>query len=156
MGAGINSDHLDALVRSWDNLLRTFPQYKRDYLRRMGLYMLQQVKSELGGETIQNWQQTYVGQRGGYVAVRAKPNTYKETRGAKRYAAGYVTHAVEGGHKVRAPSTRGAKGYRSRSKMAAVPGRWFYRTVKQRLGHLSESEIQALLDMIRMGLEGNL
>ena len=46
-----------------------------------------------------NVQEVYTGDGGGYAAVRAKADT--ELRG---YAAGYITNALENGHKVRGPS----------------------------------------------------
>lgn len=36
------------------------------------------------------------GNEGGYVAVRAKADTYQTTKSGKRYAVGYVTNAIEG------------------------------------------------------------
>ena len=46
------------------------------------------------------WQETHLGSRGGYAAVRPAAKTFSEVNGrGKKYAAGAVTNAVESGHR---------------------------------------------------------
>ena len=91
---------------------------------------------------------------GGYVAVRAKADTYQTTKSGKRYAVGYVTNAIEGGHRHGGP--RGGKGYRPRYRKAAVPGKWFYQAVRQDVDEMGQEEVDALMELIVRGLEGSL
>ena len=88
------------------------------------------------------------------MAVRPKADTYQTTKSGKRYAVGYVTNAFEVGHKIRKP--QGGKGYRSRVKVAAVPGRWAYDAVRRQLAGMSQEDVDALMMLIKDGLEGQL
>ncbi len=153
----VKIEGLDRIAKSWDKLLKEFPAKRREFLERMGQQLLADVRREIGGEgKVAGWQEKHMGSRGGYVAIRAAAKTYQTTMGGKRYAVGYVTNAIENGHRVRTPAVRGAKGYRSRAEKAAVPGRWFYQTVRQRLDGLDDREVEALMELIQTGLEGNL
>lgn len=155
MPATVDTRGLDRLVESWDKLLQRFPEEKRSALDRLGQELLQRVRREIGGSgKVAGWQAPHLGSEGGYVAVRAKPDTYQTTKSGRQYAVGYVTNAIEGGHKVSRP--RGGKGYRSRVKVAAVPGRWFYADTRQDLASLSQEEIDTLMQTILDGLEGRL
>ena len=140
-------------MEHWDGLLKRFPQAKRQLLARLGPEMLARVRREIGGMgKVAGWQEIYRGSGGGYVAVRPKRDTWQTTKGGRRYAVGYVTNAIEGGHRV--ASHRGAGGYRSRIHVAAVPGRWFYDAVRQELPDMAEADIRALTELIVDGLEG--
>lgn len=155
MPAAVDTTSLERLVESWDALVQRFPREKRAALEAMGTELLQQVRGEIGGTgKVAGWQVTHMGDRGGYVAVRAKENTYQVTKSGKRYAVGYITNAIEGGHKIRKP--QGGKGYRSRVKVAAVPGRWAYDAVRRQLAGMSQEDVDALMALITDGLEGRL
>lgn len=155
MPATVDTTSLDRLVESWDALVQRFPQEKRSALAAMGDELLQQVRGEIGGTgKVAGWQAPHMGSGGGYVAVRAKANTYQTTKGGKRYAVGYISKAVEGGHKIRKP--QGGKGYRPRIKVAAVPGRWSYDAVRRQLAGMSQKDVDALMTLITDGLEGRL
>ena len=71
---------------------------------------------------------------------------------------GLITNAIEGGHRHGGPRESGKPGYRHRSriKVAAVPGRWMYQTVRQQLGNMGQAEMDELLQTIIDGLEGEL
>lgn len=151
----VDTTGLDRLVESWDALVQRFPKEKRSALAAMGAKLLQQVRSEIGGTgKVAGWQASHMGDRGGYVAVRAKANTYQTTKSGKRYAVGYITNAFEGGHKIR--KHQGGKGYRSRVKVAAVPGRWSYDAVRRQLAGMNQEDVDALMTLIKDGLEGRL
>lgn len=153
--AEVNTAGLDRLLASWDKLLREFPQMKQATLEKMGSELLRRVRSEIGGTgKVAGWQAPHMGSGGGYVAVRAKANTYQTTKSGKRYAVGYVTNAFEGGHKIR--KHQGGKGYRSRVNVAAVPGRWAYDAVRRQLAGMSQEDVDALMTLIKDGLEGRL
>lgn len=155
MPAAVDTTSLERLVESWDALVQRFPREKRAALEAMGTELLQQVRGEIGGTgKVAGWQVPHMGSGGGYVAVRAKENTYQVTKSGKRYAVGYISKAVEGGHKIRKP--QGGKGYRPRIKVAAVPGRWSYDAVRRQLAGMSQEDVDALMTLITDGLEGRL
>lgn len=155
MAAIVDTTSLDRLVESWDALVQRFPQEKRSALAALGDELLQQVRGEIGGTgKVAGWQAPHMGSGGGYVAVRAKANTYQTTKSGKRYAVGHISKAVEGGHKIRKP--QGGKGYRPRIKVAAVPGRWSYDAVRWQLAGMSQEDVDALMMLITNGLEGRL
>lgn len=153
--AEVNTASLDRLLESWDKLLREFPQMKKATLEKMGSELLRRVRGEIGGTgKVAGWQVPHMGSGGGYVAVRAKANTYQATKSGKRYAVGYITNAFEGGHKIR--KHQGGKGYRSRVNVAAVSGRWSYDAVRRQLAGMSQEDVDALMTLITDGLEGRL
>lgn len=153
----IELDGLDRLLDGWESLQRDFPGMKRELLEELGRSLLEDVRSEIGGAgTVQSWQERYVGSRNGYVANRPKAKTYKTTARGKKYAVGYVTNAIEGGHKHRRPSAQKRDGYRYRPRIddPAVPGRHFYAAVRSTLGNVGQQEVQALAAEIARRLEG--
>ena len=125
----------------------------RKALEQMWRYLLLDVQRKIGGSgKVAGWQAPHMGTKGGYVAVRAKADTYQTTKSGKRYAVGYVTNAIEGGHRHGGP--RGGKGYRPRYRKAAVPGKWFYQAVRQDVDEMGQEEVDALMELIVRGLEG--
>ena len=150
----------DRLAQSWDNLTKRFQSEKREKLREVGQRALGEVQRNIGGtEKVAGWQAPHMGSGGGYVAVRPRAKTYQTTKGGKRYAVGYVTNAIEGGHRTGGqrpgPKAQGYK-YRPRFHKAAVPGRWFYDTVRRQIGDMSKEDMDKLLGTIVDGLEGRL
>ena len=80
----MDSSDLDRLLASWEDLLKDYPDMKRELLEKLGRSLLEDVRSEIGGGgQVQGWQERYVGSRNGYVAVRPKAKTYKTTAGGK-------------------------------------------------------------------------
>lgn len=160
MAQTIELSGFDQLEKSWDTLLKQFPQERKAVLEKLGQQILEKVQREIGGTgKVAGWQAPHVGSGGGYVAVRAKANTYQTTKNGHKYAVGYITNAIEGGHKT-AGSRPGPKSeryrYRGRNMVPAVPGRWFYDAVRQDLDGVTQEEINELLQLIVDGLEGKL
>ncbi|MCR4935944.1 MAG: hypothetical protein K5990_05610, partial [Oscillospiraceae bacterium] len=94
----------------------------REILDRAGAQLLGTVQGHIGGTgKVQSWQDVRRGSGGGYVAVSPKPKTY-----AGGYAVGYITNALEHGHRIRPPSGRAPR-YKPRIKHPRVPGRWPYK-----------------------------
>ena len=154
MPAVVDTSGLDKLLESWDILLRQFPDAKRRILARIGPEMLERVRREIGGEgKVAGWQSLHYGSGGGYAAVRPARDVYQATKSGKRYSVGYITNAIEQGHRVPARRDWNTP-RRGRSKLAAVPGRWFYAAVRQMLPDMAEAEVRALTEMIVDGLEG--
>lgn len=153
----IEMSDLDRLIESWEALLQDYPGMKRELLEELGKQLLDDVRGEIGGSgTVQGWQERYIGSKNGYTAIRAKAKTYKVTAGGKQYAVGYVTNAIERGHKHRRPSAQRRDGcrYRPRINVPAVPGKHFYAAVRGTLDNVGQQEIQALAAEIARRLEG--
>ena len=149
---------LDEILDNWDRLLREYPAMKRELLEEIGQKMLSDVRDALGAsEHVGGWQERYLGSRNGYAAVRAKAKTYKVTAGGKQYAVGYVTNAIESGHKHRRPSQMKRAGYtyRPRINYASVPGKHFYASVRGRLGSMGRDELARFAQEIAGRLEGS-
>lgn len=152
-----DTSSLDRIIASWDRLMVTFPDKKRELLENLGGQMQGRVRSGIGGTgTVQGWQERYVGSKNGYVAVRPRADTYKVTAGGKRYAVGHVTNAIENGHKHRRPSQTRRPGYRykARINVPAVAGKHFYAQTRSQLDSLAQSQVAALAGEIVRGLEG--
>lgn len=153
----IEHGDLDRLIASWEALIKEYPDMKRELLEKLGTELLADVRGEIGGTgTVQDWQERYRGSKNGYVAIRPKAETYKETKGGKRYAVGYVTNAIENGHRHRKPSQvkRDGYTYRPRIKTPSVLGKHFYAAVRSQLDQVGQQEVQALAAEIARRLEG--
>lgn len=156
-GVSVITRDIDQILANWDALLRDFPSMKRELLDRIGKDLLARVQREIPGTgKVRSWQERYIGSRNGYVAIRPRAKTYKITSGGKKYAVGYVTNAIEGGHKHRKPSQTPRDGYkyRARINVPAVPGLHFYASVRSQLYGLGEEQLRALVKEVAARLEG--
>lgn len=156
----VDTRDIDHLIDSWNALLKRFPDGKQKALESIGRDLLLNVRDEIGGSgKVAGWQEPHMGSGGGYVAVRAKARTYQTTKNGKRYAVGYVTNSIEGGHRTGGqrpgPKADGYR-YRPRYKKAAVPGRWFYEQARQDAERILQGEEEKLEKTIVDGLEGRL
>ena len=156
----VDTRDIDHLIDSWNALLKRFPEGKQKALESIGRDLLLNVRDEIGGEgKVSGWQEAHMGSEGGYVAIRAKAKTYQTTKNGNRYAVGYVTNAIEGGHRTGGqrpgPKADGYR-YRPRYKKAAVPGKWFYAAVRKQMDGMTRDEVDELMKIIVDGLEGRL
>lgn len=109
---------LEILARQLESSCETLQEVRRAALDKAGDKLLRAVRSRIGGTgKVQSWQEKHLGSGGGYTAVRPAAKTYDRAGNA----VGYVTNAIEGGHRVR--TGRGP----SRARMQRVPGKWMYR-----------------------------
>lgn len=109
---------LEILARQLESSCETLQEVRRAALDKAGGKLLRAVRSRIGGTgKVQSWQEKHLGSGGGYTAVRPAAKTYDRAGDA----VGYVTNAIEGGHRVR--TGRGP----SRARMQRVPGKWMYR-----------------------------
>lgn len=90
------------LFERWKELLQEMPELKRATFEDLGQEVLAQVRECIGGTgKVQDWQDFYVGSRGGYAAVRPKRKTYYAARdGGMEYAVGHITNAINSGHSI--------------------------------------------------------
>lgn len=89
---------LDRLAADFNALLHDYPEWRREMYEEMAQAVLEDVQSGFGNGDVAGWQDKAVGSGGGYAAVRPKKETFTQN-GKKRYAVGYVTNAIENGHK---------------------------------------------------------
>lgn len=113
---------------------------KREAIAAAAPKMKAIVDQEIGGSgRVKGWQGQYIGSEGLYAAVRPKKETYAEARGLQtyaekgpgRHAVGYITNAINSGHRVRPDKW----GYRYRSP---VTGKKFYQRASSKLGQVAE------------------
>lgn len=148
---------VDELIDNFEALLRDYPDIKGNLLEQLAGKILGDVQGAIGGSgQVQGWQDKHVGSGRGYVAVRPKANTYKTTPGGKQYAVGYVTNAVENGHRHRRPSSAKKQGYyyKPRIKVAAVPGKHFYAGTRSKLLAEGSATVRQLATIVAARLEG--
>ena len=117
---------------------------KREAIAAAAPKMKAIVDQEISGSgKVRGWQGQYVGSKGLYAAVRPRAKTYTEaTKGGKRYAVGYVTNAINSGH--RFPSTK--MGYRSHA--GTVPGRQFYQRAQEQGTTVARQAAQEIVDAL--------
>lgn len=115
------------------------------------------VDREIGGSgKVRGWQGSYVGSRGGYAAVRPQKGTYVETKGKqkmfragpKKYAVGYVTNAIDHGHRW----PRNQWGFRGTT--AQVSGKEFYQRAQAQAEQVAQEAGEQIVQALVEHLEG--
>ena len=100
--ASVECKGLSEIADRLDALPDVIKQAQEQVLESIGGQLLGVVQANIGGTgRIAGVQESKVGSRRGYVAVRPKAKTY-----LNGYAAGQITNALEHGHK-----TRGGRGH---------------------------------------------
>lgn len=104
-----------------DDLLPKLRESRRTALEEAGEQLLSTVRGRIGGSgRVQSWQEQYMGSGGGYTAVRAKAKVEDENG----YAVGYVTNALESGH--RQQLGRYVPAIQRKLTRNMVPGKFMY------------------------------
>ena len=140
---------LVAFAQKLDNVLPRLRDARRAALEDAGEEMLAAVRGRIGGTgKVQRWQEKHMGSGGGYVAVRARANVRDENG----YAVGYVTNALESGHRQdpgRYVPVIGLKLTRDR-----VPGKYMYSQSAQELDRIALSAAEQIEGAMEHCLEG--
>ena len=125
---------------------------RSEFFEEAGREMLSTVQRRIGGRGyVANVQSQYVGSGGGYAAVRAKAKTYLHGD-----AAGYITNALENGHKIRVPTSYAMRKRESRAKKDFVPGKYMYRITNADVARrLTEEGAREMEKKAMAYLEGN-
>lgn len=151
--ARIDHSELDQLVEKLTKAPRVLKEAKREAFETAAPRLLSAVQYEIGGSgKVRSWQEKYVGSKGGYAAARPKKETWTEATKKKgnRYAVGYVTNAINNGHRFPAPS--GRAGYKPKilNGGMTVPGKHFYQRAQAQAGQVAQDAadqiVQALID----------
>lgn len=107
---------LEILADRFAASVEGFPEIRREALERAGRGLLSAVRGHIGGTgKVQSWQELHMGSRGGYAAVRPRAGVFYSG-----YAAGYVTNAIENGHRTRSSGRAAGKHMYLRSQPDAA------------------------------------
>ena len=158
MEATLDTRELEKLVQR----LAQSPQILREARRKAFEDAAPKLKKEVTGQLgssrkVYRWQEAYVGSKGGYAAVRPKARTYAEDdKGRKtRYQVGYVTRAINSGHRFPSPSGRN-KRYKPRIKSASqqVPGKHFYQAAQANMPDIARDAAEQVVHTLMEHLQG--
>lgn len=143
--AGIDTRQLDKLVEQLRKSPKVIRRAKQQAFEMAAPKLKQAVDTEIGGTgKVRSWQAPHVGSKGGYAVVRPKAKTYTETK--KRYAVGYVTNAINSGHRFPSPTGKN-KRYRARIKSGRmkVAGKHFYEAAQAQVPQIAQEAAQQVL-----------
>lgn len=153
----VDSRGIDGLDRAFTDLLREFPEMRRELHRELAAEAKKEVDAAISSSglndsrgNVRRWQVAHVGSGGGYAAVRAASE--KEGGGTGPDSAGAVTNYLEGGHNIRPPS--GAEGYRPRIRVVYVNGYHFYQTARSSFEAKAVRLAERFADKLAQILEG--
>lgn len=153
----VDSRGIDGLDRAFTDLLREFPEMRRELHRELAAEAKKEVDAAISSSglndsrgNVRRWQVAHVGSGGGYAAVRAASE--KEGGGTGPDSAGAVTNYLEGGHNIRPPS--GAAGYRPRIRVVYVNGFHFYQTARSSFEAKAVRLAERFADKLAQRLEG--
>jgi len=138
---------LTAFAEALERAGKKFPEMRRELHEELAEAALEEVQDIMGGGKVASWQESHVGSRGGYAAVRPRAKTYH-----KGYAVGWITNAIEHGHAIRRPSGYG-KNYRARIKKGYVLGKGYYKLARTRAERITIDAANKLLDEIARDLK---
>ena len=155
----VRIDHSDLgrLVEKLERSPQVLQKAKRQAMEAAALKLLSAVRTEIGGNgKVQRWQDAHVGSKGGYAAVRPKAKIYIETKGKqsgfragqKKYAVGYVTDAVNSGHR----TPRNKLGYRTSA--GVIAGKEFYQRAQAQAETVARDAAQQITQTLTDHLGG--
>lgn len=159
MAQSVKISGLEHLRKDLEELSEELPKMRQEIHEELAGQMLAAVQDALAQKagsssgTVAGWQESYVGTKGGYAAVRPAPGKFRKTEKSPReYAYGQITNAIENGHAIRRPSGRW-RHYRARVKKRYVLGLHFYQQVQgNRLEKLALDAANRLADRIEKSL----
>lgn len=136
----------DEIARQFENAPTEIRNAAAGVLQEIGQELLSTVRQRIGGTgRIANAQETQLGSGKGYAAARAKAKTDIDG-----YAAGYVTNALEGGH--RQTPGRYVPAVGRQLKRERVPGEYMYAYTRdheaQAAATTAAARIQAKLEKL--------
>jgi len=150
----------------WRNTVDQIPSLKEQMLEAVGERIRSEVESNVDTSGIKDrygrvklWQQSFIGSKKGYAAVRAVsedvPAGYrKKTTGIPigTANAGALTNFLVSGHRARSPSGR-AKRYYPRARMTRVKGHDFYKKAQAEAQKIAIQEAEAMLQELAKELQ---
>lgn len=160
MSIAVGPDNpLSERAKRFDRLLSEHQEMAGEILEEAGENLLTDLRRRIGGTgKVQSWQETHVGSRKGYVAVRPAKG---ETDDGYRY--GYVTTKIDLGHKTRGTAQRVqsyAKTHKSEQikdyagGLKSVKGKYFYLDTALDAPRIAAKAADRIIDRMKETLEG--
>lgn len=158
----IDSAELERMTEKLEKAPKVLAWARREAMIHAAAEFKALMDAAIGGSgRVKSWQQSYVGSGGGYAAVRPRKKTYAEARVRQTfeerrkpphptYAVGYITNAVNGGHRTpshRMGQAKGLRGYRVNTT-GYVSGRGFYEAVQNQAEDVGEKAAEEILDAL--------
>lgn len=155
----IDAAELDRLAERLAQSPELLRQARRQAFEAAAPRLLALVQTQIGGSgRVMSWQEKFVGSKGGYAAVRPRAKTWIETKKEKkRYAVGYVTNAINSGHRKRGRSyvqDKRLRGYRTGSSADRVDGKHFYETAQELAAPVARQAAEEIVAALMEHLEG--
>lgn len=130
---------------------------KKDAIAAAAPKLKAAVDQAIGGSgKVRSWQGKSIGSKGLYAAVRPKKETWTEKTKKKghQYAVGYVTNAINSGHRFPTPSGRKYYKPKIRSGAMTVKGRKFYQQAQAQTGQIAQEAAEQIVQTVMDHLEG--
>lgn len=159
MPQSVDTTQFRVLSRRVENLLKKCPEKRKELHERLARMAQEEVNRQidirLNGNTgkIKGWQESEVGSKGGYAAVRPIKGKMPPNGKGNAYAYGHVTNAIENGHRVRMSEAESERRRPGRSQMLAVDGRFFYDAASKATERRTLEEAEKLAQEITEELE---
>lgn len=140
----IDASEVKCLADRFLQAPQVLKEAKRQALEDAAPKLKEVVDREIGGTgKVQSWQEKYVGSKGGYAAVRPKKETWTKATQKKGnyYAVGYVTNAINSGH--RSPRAR-----------KPIAGKQFYQRAQAQAERIAQEAGEQIIQTLTEHLEG--
>lgn len=144
-------EELDEVFRS---MMDEMPEMKMELHEQISDIIKSEVDMQISSSglkdssgRVRNWQESHVGSRGGYAAVRATDSSIGNN------SPGAITNYLENGHAIRRPSET-SKYYRPRIKKPYVDGYHFYKAARVNVESRAIAIAEEFVDKISNRLEG--
>lgn len=150
----ISFDEVEQVTERFAAVLQAFPEGRRQVAAEIAAALLANVRGRIGGAgKVQTWQESSVGTKAGYAAVRPASGKAEDGKGqTTRHSKGYVTGAINLGHRTRGPTGK-SKRYRYRGRMASVPGKEFYEAAGAETDAVAWAAAEALVERLARTME---
>ncbi len=151
----INIRTSGSVLGNADAARETFLRERTSELRTISPKLLQVVTSGMDAAgmvrrtgKVAGWQEHHLGSGGGYAAVRPVAKTFH-----KGYAVGYITNALESGHRVRYPSGY-SKRYVPKVTRDKTRAFLFYKNSEREATRLAQEAAERVAQKVATALEG--
>ena len=124
-----------AVSEQMEAALKRVPALRRKVIESV----TQKVKARLDTEIASRVRDTH-GKIRGWQEIRIGSKAVRD--GSGRDSPGAITRYLEVGHRIRKPKKAGAKGYRPRIRVAAVAGRFFYKSADAQKEGIINAELK--------------
>lgn len=159
MPQSVDTTQFRAFSQKVEKLLKKCPEKRKELHERLAQMAQEEVDRQidmrLNGNTgkIKGWQESKVGSKGGYAAVRPIKGKMPPNGKGNAYAYGHVTTAIENGHRVRMSDAEPGRRRPGKSQMLAVDGRFFYDAANTIMERRTLEEAEKLAQEITEELE---